>query len=138
MKFGILCDNKKQAKAYFKETEKSFKANASAQQYVEREHKFFDFTSDMIVGIKFSTLFPIKMLQTISMYTVAIAILFQWILGFGLIVGLVAGLFLNLPSLLESRRVVFMIIKKQMKKHGYKGRVWLLNDKEFKRSVQWD
>lgn len=138
MKFGILCSHKKQAKKYFTETEAKFKANASAQQYVEREHKFFDFTSDMIVGVKFSTLFPVKTMQTISLYTIAIAILFQWILGFGLIIGLIASLFLNLPSLLESRRFVFFMIKKQMKKHGYKGKVWLLNDKEFKRSVNWE
>ena len=137
MKFGIFFDNPRQAKKYFKETEKRFKANSNAIQFVEREVKLFDFTSDLIAGIKFSTIFPVKMFSLISGYALVIGAIVQFIFGFGFIPAIVGAAILNLPYLLESPLFVFFMIKRQMRKFGYKGNMWRMSKKELERAVVW-
>ena len=137
MKFGIFFDNPRPAKKFFNETEKRFKANATATQFVQREVKTFDFTSDLIVGIKFSTLFPVKMFSYISAYVLIIGIIVQFILGFGFIPAIIGAAILNVPALLESPLFVYLMIKRQMRKYGYNGNMWRMSKKELERAVVW-
>ena len=138
MKFGIFFDNPRQAKKFFKVTEKRFNDNQQARQFVQREVKMFDFTSDLIVGIKFSTIFPVKMFSMISGYVLFLGIALQIILGFGFVPSLFGVVVLNLPSMLESPLFVYVIIKRQMKKFGYKGSMWRMSKKRFDGAVIWD
>lgn len=130
MNFSILGEDKAELHDYVEKAEKSFLGNETAVQYVKRGLKAEKTSRGLVLDVEFSTIFSLDLFKYIATFIMLGGIGLRFLFGVPLYPAIFLALFVLTPFLIQSKYVIFQVIKSNAKKVGYTGKLVLISQKE--------
>ena len=137
MRFGVVTVNNKKVYEYWKRSKKRFDTDAHAKKYVHRDVKVKKVGKQLLSTVEFSTLFKNDMFRIMLYMIVFTGIVFKIILGFTLIPFAIGAIIVSLPMLIQQPVFVYLVIRYQMRRVGYKGRIQFLSGSDVEVIKAW-